>query len=222
MFRMLRTILFLCRLCQADAEESIVLLGGQLDSLRTECTVDIALAAEKLLAADHNLEKLRANPKLIAHILRDGSWAHSDQQKHLWIGLLANSCAESGWDDSNQAFADMLVNITPIQAIIFIEACTRALASMRDSDTAPQTRVILSPHEMTELTRMYDVARLATDVAYLYNLGVIERLFDFTSYVETESFDITPSATGIDLFRRCQKGLGCEIPPPAPVGARTL
>jgi hypothetical protein len=212
MLRALRTILFLCRLCQSGAEEAILLLGGHLDPARTECVFEIAFGAEKLIAAEHNADKMRADPKLVAHILREGSWAHSVQQKQLWIGLFVNSCKLEGWDDSNMAFADMLINITPAQATIFIEGCNRALASMQETDTAPLHRIVLSPHEIIELTHMYDLTRIATDVAYLYNLSVIDRLYDFTSYVETENFDITPSSVGIDLFRRCRGGLTYEIP----------
>ncbi|MFZ0302666.1 MAG: PilZ domain-containing protein [Terracidiphilus sp.] len=219
MFRTLRTILFLCRLSHSGAEEAILLLGGHLDTARTECVFEIALGAEKLLSTERDADRMRADPKLVAHILREGSWAHSVQQKQLWIGLFANSCKPEGWDDSNMIFADMLVNITPAQATIFIEGCNRALESMRETDTTPPHRVVLSPHDMSELTKMYDLTRVATDVAYLYNLGVIDRLFDFTSYVETENFDITPSSVGIDLFLRCSRGLAYEIldhEPPRP------
>jgi hypothetical protein len=212
MFRTLRTILFLCRLCQSGAEEAILLLGGHLDAARTECVFEIALGAEKLLATESNADKMRADSKLVAHILREGSWAHSVQQKQLWIGLFVNSCAVEGWDDSNLAFAETLINITPAQATIFIEGCNRALESMRETDTAPPHRIVLSPHDISELTHMYDLTRVATDVAYLYNLGVIDKLYDFTSYVETENFDITPSSVGIDLFRRSRRGLTYEIP----------
>ncbi|HUB52776.1 MAG TPA: PilZ domain-containing protein [Terracidiphilus sp.] len=211
MFRTLHAILLLCRLCQSGAEEAILLIGGQLDPGRTECVFEIMFAAEKLLASQPNADKLRADPKLIAHILREGSWAHSIQQKQLWIGLFANSCAPEGWNDANMTFADMLINITPVQAAIFIEGCSRLLASLQGSSSASTRRIVLSPREISELTGMYDATRLATDVAYLYNLGVIDRLFDFTSYVETENFDITPNSVGIDLFKRCRPGLSCEI-----------
>ena len=212
MFRTLRMILFLCRLCQSGAEESILLLGGHLDSARTECIFEIAFGAENLLSTELNADKMRADPRLVAHIVREGSWAHTVQQKQLWIGLFANSCAVEGWDDSNIPFADMLVNITPAQATIFIEGCNRALASMRDTDTVPPHRIVLLPREISELTQMYDLTRIATDVAYLYNLSVLDRLYDFTSYVENENFDITPSSVGIDLFRRSRRGLTYEIP----------
>jgi hypothetical protein len=212
MFRTLRAILFLCRLCQSEAEEAIHLIGGQLDLGRTECVFEILLGAEKLLAAEPDGDKMRAHPKLIAHVLREGSWAHSVQQKQLWVGLFVDSCRIQGWDDSNMGFADMLVNVTPDQALILINGCQRSLSTMRDSDSAPHERIIMSPSQMIELTHMYDLARIATDVAYLYNLGVLDKLFDFTSYVETENFDITPNALGIDLFRHCKLGLAYEFP----------
>jgi len=217
MFRTLRTILFLCRLCQSGAEESIMLLGGHLDPPRLECLFEIAFAAEKLLAELPNGDKMRADPNLIAHILRESSWAHSVQQKQLWIGLFVNSCKVEAWDDSNIAFADILINVTPAQAVILIVGCTRALESMQDSDTTPPHRVILSPTEISELTRMYDLTRVATDVAYLYNLGILDRLYDFTSYVETENFDITPNSQGIELFRRTRHGLTYEIAEHEPI-----
>jgi hypothetical protein len=219
MFRTLRTILFLCRLCQSGAEEAILLLGGHLDPARADCLFEIAFGAEELLSSQPHADKLRADPKLVAHILREGSWAHSVQQKQLWIGLFANSCKLEGWDDSNIAFADMLINITPSQATIFIEGCNRSIRDMAETCTQPRFRIVLAPREIVELTHMYDLTRIATDVAYLYNLSVIDRLYDFTSYVETENFDITPSSVGIDLFRRCRNGLAYEIPgrqPPAP------
>lgn len=214
MFRTLRTILFLCRLCQSEAEEAILLLGGHLDPARAECLFEIAFGAEKVLATEHNADKMRADPKLVAHILREASWAHSALQKQLWIGLFVNSCAVEGWDDSNMSFADTLINITPAQAIILVEGCNRAVASMQETDTAPPSRIVMSPREISELTHMFDLTRIATDVAYLYNLGVIDRLYDFTSYVETENFDITPSSVGIDMFRRCRRGLTYEFPLP--------
>jgi hypothetical protein len=41
-------------------------------------------------------------------------------------------------------------------------------------------------------------------MAYLYHLGLLERLFHFTSYLPVEIFDITPSRLGIEVYKRCQ------------------
>ena len=56
---------------------------------------------------------------------------------------------------------------------------------------------------MVELTGVHDLTRNATDLAYLFNLGLIQKLFDFTSYHAAESFDITPSTLGLELYKHC-------------------
>lgn len=230
-FRTLRTVLFLCRLCQSGSEEAILLLGGHLDQDRTTTLFKIAFAAENLLIADPDFHRMRVHPKLVANLLRDGSWAPDELITELWVGLFVSSCSVDEPDDSNQIFIDLLVHITPQEARIFNHACGRTLNS------APATRdfspacVILGPHEIVQLTGVYDLTRNATDLAYLFNLGLIQNVFDFTSYRDFDHFDITPTRLAVELYRRChgQRGkidpqiaaiarehLAFFLPPPLP------
>jgi hypothetical protein len=220
--RVLRTTLFLCRLCHAEAHEAILLLGGELDEARTEKAMEIAHGAEKLLASEPNADRMRAHPPLVASILREGSWA-DDYTKQLWSGLLVTSCTVEGTDESNTVFADLLGNVTHYQSRIFVAACTRALELMSGTGYPPPTRIILTPEEMIGVTGMYDLSRIAMYVAYLFNSGIIEKVFDFTSYLPTESFDITPSRQGLELFERC-KGRCIKLDSPLELseGARPL
>jgi hypothetical protein len=41
-------------------------------------------------------------------------------------------------------------------------------------------------------------------MAYLFNSGLIEKQFDFTSYIPMDTFDITPTRLGLELFERCK------------------
>ena len=202
-FRHLRTVLFLYRLCESQAEEAILLLDGQLDAGRTETLFKIAFAAEKLLAANPDASRMRAHPKLVADILRKGSWAADEKILNLWVGLLASSCSIDAPNDSNQIFADILVHITPTEAKILLHACERALSSTPWPENSASVSIVLSPQEMMQLTGWHDLSRNATDLAYLFNLGLIENLFDFTSYRDIESFDITPSRLGLELYSHC-------------------
>jgi hypothetical protein len=201
--RVLRTVVFLCRLSHAGAHEAIQLFGGELDEPRTENAMEIAYGAEKLLAAEPGAEKMRANGHLVTSILRHGSWA-DDLTRQLWAGLLATSCTPDGNDESNHAFADLLVNVTHTQARIFLAACIKALQLKSHGEYLPSTRLILSPEQIIRLTGMYDLSRVATDFAYLFNSGIIEKVFDFTSYVPMDSFDITPAPLGLELYERCK------------------
>jgi hypothetical protein len=203
MFRTLRTFLFMCRICGSEAEEAIVLLGGALDSERTENLIKIALDAESLLASEPNADRMRARPKLVANILREGSWAPDDLTRKQWTGLLASSCSADAPDDSNQIFVNLLVHVTPVQARMLSHACGRAIGSAPDAGKSPGDAIVLNAEEMVELTGVHDLTRNATDVAYLFNLGLIQNLYNFTSYLPAESFDITPTSLGLELYKHC-------------------
>jgi hypothetical protein len=202
--RMLRTTLFLSRLCHNEAHQAILLFGGELDPVRTNQAMEIAHQAEMLLASEPGADKMRAHPAIVAGIMKYGSWAHDDLTRQLWVGLLASSCTEGRFDDSNSVYVDMLVNLTPSQGVILVAACNRALELMARPQYHPSTRITLMPEQMIRLTGMYDVSRIAVDMAYLFNAGIIDRNFDFTSYLPTESFDLTPAPLGLKLYEVCQ------------------
>jgi hypothetical protein len=218
-FRTLRTVLFLCRLCPSGAEEAILLLGGHLDQDRTTTLCKIAFAAESLLNADPDVGRMRAHPKLVANLLRDGSWAPDDLIAQLWVGLFVSSCSVDEPGDANQIFVDLLIQITPLQARILTHACERALSSAPATSDFISASVVLSPREIVQLTGMYDLSRNATDLAYLFNLGLIQNVFDFTSYRDFDRFDITPTRLALELYRRCHGQRG-KIDPQLAATAR--
>jgi hypothetical protein len=203
MFRTLRTILFLCRLCESGAEESILLLGGGLHPDRTATIINIALAAENQLATMPDGERMHAHPKLVASILLSGSWAIDEFTVQLWAGLLVTSCSLESPDDSNQIFVDLLVQLTPTQSRIYSLGCRRVLGLVPAPLNASADSIVITPKQMIELTNEHDLNRAKTDIAYLYNLGLIRKNFDFTSYQDVEDFDITPSELGIELYKHC-------------------
>ncbi len=202
-FRTLRMVLFLCRLCESGAAEAILLLGGHLDQDRTSALFKIAFAAEDLLIAGPDASRMRAHPKLMANLLRDGSWAPDELITQLWVGLLVSSCSIDEPDDSNEIFVDLLVHITPQEAKIFTHACERALSCAPASGDFSPVSIVLGPKEIVQLTGVYDLTRNATDLAYLFNLGLIENVFDFTSYRDFDRFDITPTRLALELYGHC-------------------
>jgi hypothetical protein len=204
MFRSLRASLFLCRLCAADAGEAILLLNGQLDVEHTAVFFKIALSAEKQLAADADALRLRADGKLVASILREGCWASDDLIAELWTGLLVSSCSVDAPDDFNQVLVELLVHVTTVEAKILAHACDRVLGSAPGTENSGPASVVLTPEEIVRLTGVHDLHRTATDLGYLFNLGLIEKVFDFSSYSHTDSFDVTPSPLGLALYKHCR------------------
>jgi PilZ domain len=206
-FRTLRTILFLCRICQSGAEEAILLLGGQLDSDHIDTVVKIALAAENQLASEPDSNRMRAHPKLVASILREGSWSLDEVVMQLWTGLLVSSCTVDPPDDSNQLLVNLLIHMTPNQAKIFTHGCERALASEPGGENSPSASIVINTEEMVALTGQYNLTRNAGDVAYLFYLGMIPKIFDAT-YLDIEGFDITPTRLALELFKHCHGDRG--------------
>lgn len=202
-FRMVRAILFLYRLCPSRASEPIHVITGELDEFRTRSMLVIALAADKMLSATPEADGMCADPRIVASILTDGSWEHDDLTQQLWAGLLVSSCSLDGNDQSNKAFVELLVQVTTNQAHILVEACYRAIRQTAGEE-AKIKPVIITPEEMIRVTGVYDLYRSATDVAYLHSYGLIENLFDFSTYGVKSSFDVTPTRLGMQLFKACR------------------
>jgi hypothetical protein len=203
-FRLLRTSLFLCRICQEEANQALQLLGGELDKSRTEIAMEIALGAEKLLASEPDADKMRAHLKTVVDILHFGSWALDDLTRQLWMGLFATSCYVDAVDESTHDFIDLLVNVTPAQGLILVIACQKAKELALEVGDRPSARVIYTPEEIIRLTGIYDPMKIGVEISYLFNAGLMAKVFDFTSYLPTESLDLTPSRLGLELFKRCK------------------
>jgi hypothetical protein len=161
-----------------------------------------------LLASETEAEKMRAHPAVVVSIFKFGSWVQDDITRQLWIGLLANCCHVDAIDESAtksaSVFIDLLVNMTAIQSLILVTACKKLMDLKSDSGNLSSARITYTPEEMTRLTGIYDPSRIAVETAYLFNSGLIEKVFDFTSYLPTENFDITPSRLGLELYTRCK------------------
>jgi hypothetical protein len=203
-FRLVRAILFLCRLCSSGAQDAIHLLGGELDESRTRSAVEIVLKADKLLSGEPDSDRKHAHPQIVTTILRDGSWSNDDLIQQLWAGLLTSCCTVEGTDESNQTFAELLVQVTPTQGRILATGCRKVRDLMLGVEGEPLRQIIITPEEMIQITGTYDLYRSATDVAYLFNSGLLEKVFDFTSYLPKDSFNITPSSLGLELFSLCK------------------
>jgi hypothetical protein len=205
-FRLVRAILFLCRVCPSGAKEAIDLLSKELDEPRTKSAINIALAAEKMLAGEPNADRLHPHPQIVESIFKHGSWSSDDLLQRFWAGLLTSLCTAEGTDESNRAFVELLVQVTATQAHILHAGCRKSRELMAGVEGEPGKEIIITPKEMIEITGNYDLYRNATDVAYLFNFGLLEKVFDFTSYLPKDSFEITPSSLGLQLFKICRAG----------------
>lgn len=207
LFRMARAILFLCRLCPSGAEEATGLLGKELDGFRTSNAVNISLEAEERINTSSDSGGIRCHPQMLVEILREASWANDELMRQLWAGLLVTSCTVEGTDESNRSFVELMVQLTPAQGRILAAGCAKAIALADGAENAPSRQIVITAEQMIQISGMHDRYRSGTDVSYLYNSGLLDTVFDFTTYLPKDSFNITPSKLGLELFRRCQGNL---------------
>jgi hypothetical protein len=203
-FRMVRAILFLYRLCPSNETEPLHSWTGDMDESRSRNMLRIALMAEKMLAVQPNADKMRAHPQVVTAILREASWHADDVLQRLWAGLLVSSCNEHGTDTSNMELVELLVQVTKNQGHILIAAYKGYLEKVAEQGGQGIPRVFITQEEMIGITEMYDLYRNATDVAYLHGYGLLEKNFDFSTHSSQTTFDVTPTALGVRLLKACR------------------
>jgi hypothetical protein len=202
--RLIRTTLFLYRLCHEEAHAALQLLGGELVEPRPTIAMEIAFGAEKLLASEPDADKMRAHPQIVADILKYGSSAQDDLTRQLWINLFAASCHVNSIDESSRVFVDLLVSVRPTQGLILVTACKKVMERRPETGDVPSARIIYTKQEMTRLTGISDPIRLGGEISSLFSAKLIEEPFVFSIYAATESLDITPTRLGLELYEHCK------------------
>ncbi len=174
-----------------------------LSNYRVASAIEIALGAERLLAFGSNSDKLRAPANLVLRILEDGSWADAESTQQLWAGLLATSCTLSGRDDSNLVFISLLSQLTAPHVRMMTAACTKASKYMASMERLSSRPIVLSAHEMMQITGTRDMIRIYRDLEYLVDLGLLTTSVKSPSFSPIEGTELMPTSLGLQLFARC-------------------
>src|SRR5262245_259672 len=106
---------FLSRICLPAAEEYGLYLRDKVHHWRTQNMLAVTQKAEATMVMAGLSDNVHAHPRLISTILDQGSWIEDAKVQEMWGGLLASSCTESGDDDSNLLFIDLLGSLTKLQ-----------------------------------------------------------------------------------------------------------
>ncbi|MGB6192598.1 MAG: PilZ domain-containing protein [Terracidiphilus sp.] len=202
-FRVAGALAFLSRLCPGSSDEIRRLMREGLSNYRVASAIEIALGAERLLAFGSNSDKLRAPANLVLRILEDGSWADAESTQQLWAGLLATSCTLSGRDDSNLVFISLLSQLTAPHVRMMTAACTKASKYMASMERLSSRPIVLSAHEMMQITGTRDMIRIYRDLEYLVDLGLLTTSVKSPSFSPIEGTELMPTSLGLQLFARC-------------------
>ncbi|WP_236446840.1 hypothetical protein, partial [Pseudomonas syringae] len=102
----------LSRICLPAAEEFGLLWRDKVSHWRACNAARMAAHAASIIDKQTSASQLSAHPRVVFKTIEDSSWTDDDVVLSLWGGLLASSCTESGSDESNLMFINLLSQLT--------------------------------------------------------------------------------------------------------------
>lgn len=210
------TAAFLSRICLPAAEEFGLLLRDRVRSWRASNIASITQKAERKLNASSAKSNVHAHPRLVSRILAEGSWIDDDTVQEMWAGLLSSSCSESGVDDSNLIFVNLLSELTKVQARILYYICDNATKTVSPNGLVTARDFTVQLDVLQRISEEDDIYRLDRELDHLRGLGLIHRGFSAGTSTNAE---LEPSSLALQLYVRCQgtrlsplEFFGLEIP----------
>ncbi|HVG17896.1 MAG TPA: Abi-alpha family protein [Blastocatellia bacterium] len=199
---------FLSRICLPAAEELGLLFRDKVANWRARNAVLIVdRAREKLDAKSADTSTLHAHPRIVGQIIEAGSWSETDEIQDMWGGLLASSCSEDGRDDSNLIFANLLGQLTSLQAQVINYACENATKSVSQFGLIYARALKIDETELKRITGTDDIHRIDRELDFLRALELIDHGFNLESSIA----DITPTALALQLYMRCKGHRGTPL-----------
>jgi hypothetical protein len=164
---------FLGRIINPSADQIGLLFADQIEWIRTKNAISISTKTEKLLGEQDSGVIKHVPARIAMKILQEGSWIDNEEVQDMWAGLLAASCSESGTDDSNLIFINLLSQLTSLEATIINFICeksAREIASRRELVSIPYP---IAPGTLERITGVNDPYRFGRELAHLQSLGLI-------------------------------------------------
>jgi hypothetical protein len=163
---------FLSRICLPAAEEFGLLLRDKVRDYRARNMTKITKEAEEILKQFENTD-IHAHPRLVSQIMEHGSWADDDAIQKKWAGLLISSCDNTGEDDSNLIFIDLLSQLSTVQVKILDHACQHANKIVYSADVLSCNQYKLNSEQIITISGVEDVHRIHRELAHLRTLGLL-------------------------------------------------
>lgn len=114
---------FLSKICSPFAEEYGLYLQDKVKNWQVNNFAKIARKAERKLEESGGIGEKSAHPRIVFQVFEHGSWIEDDNVQEMWARLLASSCTETGKDDSNLIFTNLLPQLTTSEARILNYSC---------------------------------------------------------------------------------------------------
>lgn len=202
-FRTASALAFVSQISPAATERAAWLVRRGLSSHRQENALEVILHAQEILALDPTSRRPSAHPDVVLRIIEDGSWPESDWVQHYWSGLLVSACKEGDAHVPDLEAAELLSQLTIIQARILASACESASKYVDSYGNIRAKRLSRSADELIRISGTHDRAHIERDVQHLSWLGLLEQAVKWKFFALMEEAEVTPTPLGLRLYASC-------------------
>jgi hypothetical protein len=191
---------FLSTICKPAAKELGQLFKDNVHAWRAENRVIALQKAEQKMIENGAAVGAHAHPRIVHEILEECSWTDDVLVQELWSGLLSSSCTETGDDDSNLLFTDLLASLTKLQARILKYGCENAAKYISTAGLVAARALHLTREKLHEVTGEQDIHRLDRELDRMRSLALISNGL----HPLTKEAEIGPTALALHMYVRCQ------------------
>jgi hypothetical protein len=210
-FRLSRALAFLRRICPSASHELKLLFREGLGNMRVPNAIAIAHRAEIMLAAEPNFDRLHAPASVVLRVVKEGSWAEDSANQHLWAGILVTACTQTGDDESNLPYIDLLAEMATVDTRLYVEACSKAPKVFTTNGAVSASPLMCTADEMIHLTGTKDLSKIDRNILQLSILGLLEPREKAKYFSFGQVANLTPTALGLELYARCQGHRGAPF-----------
>lgn len=188
---------FFGRICLPAAEEFGLMLRDKVHAWRTNNVASVAQTAERLIGDAH----VHAHPRLVSQIVDEVSWIDDQYLQDMWAGLLASSCTDSGDDDSNVLFVNLLADMTKLQSRVLNYICSKAPKHVGLNGLPYARQITIDLNTVKTIAECDDVERIDRELDRLNGLDLVNGGFGTGTSTNAR---VTPTALALHLYIRCQ------------------
>ena len=188
------------KICLPAAEEFGLLLKERVSLWRVSNLTSVAKKALQKMRENAVPVGAHAHPRLVYAMAEKGSLSDDSTIQDMWAGLLSSSCTESGDDDSNLIFVNVLNELTKLQARVLRHAVEQAQKNLSTAGLVYSSPVHCTFEDLCREVGEKDRLRFDRELDYLRALSLLQGGLDPH---DPNFVVLTPTPLALHMYVRC-------------------
>ncbi|SEA44192.1 Abi-alpha family protein [Bizionia paragorgiae] len=196
---------FLQLTCKPALGEVGLLIQDKVRHWRLCNVIRMLEKAQGKLDFNNDTFQLKSHPRVGLSIIENSSLIDNEEVQDMWAGLFASSCTESGTDDENLIFIDLLKQLTTAQAQILKYGVENSRKIIYPNGLVIAEELKIHCDDIFKLTGLNNYHRVDRELDYLRALGLIS---SYSGGFDPDSADLVadihPTYLSLSLYVKSQ------------------